>query len=321
MSEADYLDQVATGLGFRHYPKQGPWGKKSGSVIGTRDGYVVVIGFTRVKRQDKLVILVRFKSANDPATIKAALEQNPALGEKKQGSLAAVGKDFIRSEWVYRFSKPKIESVVKRVNDLCQSLKPLAPGLDARCEKCASSVSDLTLWNGMPSYICPGCQERVRQELNQEAANYEMQDPNYVNGIAFGVGAALAGGVAWGIIAYGVHLIFLWGAILIGYLVAWAMIKGTGKVTLLVQILVPTLTVASVLFGDAIFFALTVMKANNVPFSLALKAVLTHLWQIETVGGNVLSPVFGLVGAGYALYRARKPKFQAAFEQLGTSGA
>lgn len=323
MNESAYLNQVASGLNFRHYVRQGPWGKKSGSVIGERDGYVTIIGFTRAKREEKLVILVRFKTTNDPATIKTMLAQNPALATKKRGTLAAVGKDFLRWDWVYRFAKPNAQDVVQRANELREALKPLAPGFDARCEKCGStSTTGLTLWNGMPSYICPGCQQRVRQELNQEASTYEMKDPNYVNGMAFGVGAALAGGVAWGLVAYGLHYIFLYGAILIGYFVAWAMLKGTGKVTLSAQILIPTLTVASVLFGDALFFTLTVMKANDVPFSLRLLArIITHLWQIETAGGNVLSVVFALVGAGYALYRARKPKFQAAFEPLSLSGA
>jgi hypothetical protein len=99
------------------------------------------------------------------------------------------------------------------------------------------------------------------------------------------------------------------------------MLKGTGKVTLLVQILVPTLTVASVLFGDSLFFTLSVMKEKGIPFSwFLLKVILTNLWQIETEAGNVLSMVFALVGAGFALYRARKPKFQAAFEPLGLPG-
>ena len=46
MNENEYLQQVAALAGLRHYPQQGPWNKKSGSAVGTRDGYVTAIGFS-----------------------------------------------------------------------------------------------------------------------------------------------------------------------------------------------------------------------------------------------------------------------------------
>jgi hypothetical protein len=172
--------------------------------------------------------------------------------------------------------------------------------------------------NGIPKYICAGCQEEVHHELDQAAMAYEAIEPNYPNGLVLGIGAALLGGIAWGVVAYAINRIFLYGAILIGYFVAAGVIKGTKKVTPFGQVIVPILTVASVLFGDAIFYALVVMKQENVPFSgKLLKAILVNLYEIESKGSGILSLVFALVGAGYALYAARKPKFKAAFEPLG----
>jgi hypothetical protein len=52
-----------------------------------------------------------------------------------------------------------------------------------------------------------------------------------------------------------------------------------------------------------------------------LNAIVVHLWDIESKGNGVLSLIFGLVGAGYALYSARKPKFQAVFQPLGAPNA
>jgi hypothetical protein len=64
------------------------------------------------------------------------------------------------------------------------------------------------------------------------------------------------------------------------------------------------------------------MKSEKVAFSgKLLEAILAHLWEIEMKGSGVLSLIFALVGAGYALYAARKPKFKAAFEPLGAPGA
>jgi hypothetical protein len=81
-------------------------------------------------------------------------------------------------------------------------------------------------------------------------------------------------------------------------------------------------TVASVLFGDAIFYTLMVMKHQHVPFSgKLLNVVVVHLWQIESQGSGVLSLVLALIGAGYALCSARKPKVQAVFQPLGAPNA
>jgi len=323
MNERDYLQQVASLTGLQYFPRQGPWSRKHGSALGARDGYVTAIGFNRSGNASNVVILLRFKKVAEPESLKAALKESPALAGKKPGKLAAVGSDFLRWEWKYSFTKPKAAEVAKLADTLREALKPLALAFDGRCEHCASSsTSSLTLMNGMPGYFCSGCQQKVHQELDRAAMDYEALEANYPNGLALGIGAALLGGVAWGVVAYAINYIFLYGAILIGYLVAKGVIKGTRKVTLFGQILIPVLTIASVLFGDAIFYTLVVMKSERLAFSgQLLQAIMVHLWEIEMKGNGVLSLIFALVGAGYALYAARKPKFKAAFEPLGAPGA
>jgi hypothetical protein len=319
MNEIEYLQQVANLAGLRHYPQQGPWGKKSGSAVGTRDSYVTAIGFSQKGKAAVLMILLRFKKAEQSEQVKSALK-SAAI---KKGKLGEIGSNFVRWEWTYAFAKPKAEEVAKLVEDLRGAIKPVTMPFDGRCEQCASSsTNSLTLLNGMPMFICPTCQEKVRHELNQAAVNYEAITPNYPNGLVLGLGAAVAGGLAWGLVAYGLNRIFLYGAILIGYLVAAAVLKGTGKVTRFGQIVIPILTVASVLLGDAIFYTLIVMKHQHVPFTgKLLNTIVVHLWEIESKGSGVLSLMFGLVGAGYALYSARKPKFQAVFQPLGAPNA
>jgi hypothetical protein len=319
MNENDYLQQVATQAGLQHYPLQGPWARKSGSAMGTRDGYVTVIGFRRDRQGANVVILLRFKNMEQPEQVKSALK----TAAIKKGKLAAVGNNFLRWEWKYSFRKPKAEEVAKLAEDLRTAIKTVTMGFDGRCEQCTStSTPSLTLMNGLPTFICAGCQEKVRHELNQAAVNYEAITPNYPNGLVLGIGAAVLGGLAWGLVAYAINYIFLYGAILIGYFVAGGVLKGTGKVTRFGQIIIPILTVASVLFGDAIFYTLIVMKHQHVAFSgKLLNAVVVHLWDIESKGNGVLSLLFGLVGAGYAVYSARKPKFQAVFQPLGAPNA
>jgi len=319
MNENDYLQRLAPLTGLQHYPKQGPWARKSGSAIGSRDGYVITIGTIRERQGMKIAILLRFKKMEQTQAVKSALK---SAGIKK-GKLGAVGNDFVRWEWKYSFAKPKPEEVAKLAEDLRTALKTVATAFDGRCEHCASaSTPSLTLMNGLPTFICAGCQETVRQELNMAAANYDAITPNYPNGLVLGIGAAVVGGLAWGLVAYAINYIFLYGAILIGYLVAAGVLKGTGKVTRFGQIIIPVLTVASVLLGDAICFTLIVMKHEHVSFSSKLlNAIIVHLWEIESKGNGVATLIFALVGAGYAVYSARKPKFQAVFQPLGAPNA
>jgi hypothetical protein len=323
VNEIEYLTQIASLTGLRHYPKQGPWAKKSGCAIGTRDGYVTAIGIDRSGREVKLAILLRFKKSEAPGALNAAVTQHPAVAQRKQGTFAAVGPDFLRWQWKYSFTKPKPEDVAGLTDALRDALKQNTQGFDGKCEKCHSvSTPDLTLQNGVPMYICSSCQQQTQIAQDQAARDYEAITPNYPNGILLGIAAALLGGVAWGLVAYGLNRIFLWGAILIGYAIAWGVVKGTKKVTLFGQVIIPILTLASVILGDTLFFVLTVMKVRSVPFSQQLfLGVLTHLWGIEVETNGIFSSIFALVGAVAALYQARKPKFRAAFEKLAAPTA
>jgi hypothetical protein len=321
MDENKYLQQVATLTGSQYHPQQGPWGRKSGSVVGTRDGYITVIGFSRNRSGSAVAILVRFKKQQQAYSIKAALKG--ASLPKRKGHLVEVGVDFLRWDWNYLAIKPKTEEVAKVADALRDAIRPLAPGFDGRCQECGSaSMSSMTLVNGVPALICAGCQERMRQDVDKAGVDYEAIVPNYPNGLVLGIGAALAGGIAWGVIAYGINRIFLYGAIAIGYFVAWAVLKGTGRVTRLGQVVIPILTVASVLFGDAIFWTLRLMKYRGVPFSgELLNSVIVRLWALETHSSNFTTIIFALIGAGYAIYAARKPKFKVVFQPLGVPNA
>jgi len=321
LNNKEYLVQLSTMTGLTHYPGQGPWGGKTGSLIGAKDGYLAAVGIATVQNKAALILLLRFQKSEQPQALKAAVEQNAAL--KKWGKLGEVGPDFLRWEWKYSFSKPKLEEVAQLLGTLVESLKGAVSPFANRCENCqSSSAPELMLMNGLPVYFCSACREKVCQEQDQVALQYEALEPNYPNGILLGAGAALAGALAWGGVAYAIHRIFLYGAIGIGYLVALGVIRGTGKVTRLGQVLTPVLTLASILFGDAIYFTLSVMKQENIPFSEhLLKGVVLHLWEIEQQSGGALSLLFALAGAAYALYAARKPKFSVQFEPLTTTGS
>src|SRR5215475_3899696 len=196
MNENKYLQQLATLTGSQYYPKQGPWARKSGSVVGTRDGYITVIGFNRNRQGTAVAVLVRFKKQLQADAVKAALKG--ASLPKGKGRLVEVGADFLRWEWTYLFIKPKAEKVAQLADALRDAVRPLAQSFDGRCQECGSTaMSSLMLVNSVPSFVCSGCQERMRRDIAQAGVDYDAIVPNYPNGLVLGVGAALAGGIAW----------------------------------------------------------------------------------------------------------------------------
>jgi len=323
VNDSEYTKQIAERAGLQYYPGKGPWGRKSGCAIGVRDGYVTTIGVSHVGNQRFVAILLHFKKTQHPEMLKGAVTGFPGVAQRKQGKFAESGPDFLRWSWAYSLSKPKPEEVAGLADALREALKQNTEGFDGKCAKCGStSTPGLTLQNGMPTYICASCQQQAQSELDQAAINYAAMTPNYPNGLVLGILAAALGGVAWGFVAYWLDRIFLWGAILIGFGVAWAVVKGTKKVNLFVQVVIPILTVASVVFGDALFFTLKVMKMEGVPFTQKLFGlVIANLWDIEVKSSGVFSAIFALAGAVAAVYKARRPKFKVMFEPLGSGGA
>jgi uncharacterized membrane protein YeaQ/YmgE (transglycosylase-associated protein family) len=85
------------------------------------------------------------------------------------------------------------------------------------------------------------------------------------------------------------------------------------------RILVALLTVASVLFGDVIFYALVASKVTGQPISAGLiLEIINNFWEIESESqGGIASILFALIGAGVYLYSVRKPKFTVQYEPLG----
>ncbi len=313
----DYMSELAQSLGLPHYAKQGPYGRKEGAVIGVRDGYLVAVGPSRAAAGgESVAIMTRFGTVSDPKAVETTVKAIPG---KPHSAQVQAGADFAMLVLPYSISKPKAAEVAGMLKSMLEALKGVTRPLDPRCEKCGStSAREIVLQNGAPAYFCEGCQHRLQQELDAAAMEYENLPSNFPMGVLYGVVSALIGSLAWGGVAYLSNRVFLYGAILIGYLVGWAVIKGMGKISRAGQVLVFLLTAASVLLGDAFFFSLVAAKQVGVGWGLnVVLAVLAHFWEIETQKSGIISMIFALVGAGYALYRVRKPKFKVKFERFG----
>lgn len=317
----EFMAQLVQLTGLQHYPGQGPFGLKDGAVIGERNGYLIAIG-PRKENKHRIGMMIRFQNLDHPDVLKAAMSQDQAvqtaMGEgifKAKMSDVQFGNDFVVCDWGST-RRPKAENVAALASAFTDVIRQVAPKFDGRCETCRGSQAEMLLADGVPSYYCAGCQEKVQQELNAAATAYDALPTTFVKGTIYGVAAALAGSIAWGVVAYLANRIFALGAIGIGALVGIAVSKGMGKVNLGGKVLTVILTLASVLFGDAIFYTLSVMKEQSVPFSMdLLLAVMTAMPELEAE--DPISLVFALIGAGYILFTMRKPRFQVRFERLG----
>lgn len=322
----DYLQELSASTGLPAYKKKGPF-TQLGSVIGTRNGYLSAMGPANENNQNSVNFFVRFKNGSDKTAIIQALSTSEtflqALEEKKwkkslEQSLI-VGDDYLQFDWKFSLRRPAAEKVAAVHTAIIEAIRNVAAPAEARCDLCdKTSVSKPSLYNGIPGYYCGSCQSQAQTDQNAAAAEYAARETNLARGLMFGILAAVVGAIAWGGVAYAINYIFLYGAVLIGFLIAKAVFYGIGKINTVGQIAVFVLTVASVFFGDAIFYTLSIMKSEGIPFSTELLGnVVTHMVEIETSDSQgFFTTLFALVGAGIVVYSNRKPKFVATFEEL-----
>ena len=314
MNNREWLSQLSELTGLPHYEENRIFGDKSGALIGISDGYIVALGLGKENRgQAAVKMLLRYAKAPDPQRIKQALD--PAKGKFKLVTDETTAS-LVRA---YSFGKPDAASVADQLRELLAALRTSAVAISGKCEECGRAEPQIMLLNDVPTHYCSSCQVQLNQRLDAAAIEYENLETNGPLGLLYGAGAALLGGIAWGVVAYLLHRIFLWGAILIGVFVGKAVVTGIGKVTWWARIMIGLLTAASVAFGDTIFYTLTVMSRDQVALVAALKVILANFWKLETdPEGGIVSLVFALIGAGFVMYRTRKPAFKARFIALGT---
>lgn len=320
-----WMTELAALTGLTHYPKQGPFVQKEGALIGDRDGYLLAIGPAKTERQSSINLMLRFPEMQQPEgfrpLVDQSLESAPTFPDSERKAIKKMqhGADFFLWQWNYSFGKPKTDQVAALATALVDAAKQVAPKFAGKCEICKSnSASEILLRNAVPGYYCSGCQEKLRAEGAAADQAYEELPTNLPKGLLFGALAALLGGVAWGLVAYASNTIFLYGAILIGLMVCWAVFKGIGKINLAGKISAFVFTVASVVFGDAIFYTLAIARNEQLPVSMdLLKQVLASLPEIETSSDGLSSIAFALIGAGIVIYQKRKPKFTPEFQRLG----
>jgi hypothetical protein len=313
--------------------KGGPFGAPS--VVGRMDGFPVAAGWTRNQRQNAVSYLIRFKprslrmEASAIATkIAESTEFLAAAGKKKlspaERKLIRCGDDYLTLDIPFAFSAPSAETVAATLKVLLGIVKENASPLGTVCESCNATSADLYCVDGNPVSICSACREREGEEGRRRTDEYAAKAANPLMGTIAGVAACLIAAALWGGIAYGMERIFLMGAILIGFAIAWCVNRGMGKVNTYGRVLAIGLTLAAVIIGDYLFILLTTAREWGESVSAEMAGAVTQQFAaIEFSSGSSgwMSLFFAVIGAGYVLWTNRPPSLVRRMVPVTPSGA
>jgi len=309
----------ARAWGLSHYPQRG-WMYRNEQVTGMRNGSLISVNWGGNKNA-ALIVRVRFPEAADLEAIRRALIADPSLdqlpgkgkgrskavleiGPEEKVRIGAIPEFSLRDGsliWyrVHAWSAPKTDQISGWIDLLIAALRRAVPAFDGRCEKChTTQVRQFVFVDQVPRLLCGTCQERLRAEGQMAEQQYDMMDARHLNGALIGLVAAVVGAGAWALIAGLTGRILAAVGIGIGALVAVGYRKGAGRVDLAGQLIGGALTVGSVVLGQILFYASSVMQVRpEVGFSIeAGWIVYQRLWAKDP-GTEIMALVFGLVGA------------------------
>ena len=338
----DLWSEWAQSWGLTHRRQTG-WLERNESVAGERKGFLIQVGWA-AEQKGTVVAFIRFPRATDVERIRQALIDDASLdtlpskgaarrktkieaNPKKTIYIGAVPEFTLTDsslKWrrTFAWRLPKAAQLEGWVDALVAAVARVSPPFDGRCESCGGAgVRSHVLVDGLPTYLCGTCQQRLRSEGDMAERTYDMIEVNYVNGAALAMAGAVVGAVAWAALGALTHRIFAAAAIGIGALVAFAYRRGAGRVDLGGRVIAAFLTLASVVMGEVALFAWWVGMSNP-EVGVRIEAgwfVYARTWA-ERPGDEIITLIFGLVGAWVASKALSRPKLGAKIESADPGG-
>jgi hypothetical protein len=301
---------LATLLSVETMAKNGPFGVPCAT--GALDGFPIAAAWITKDRSSRVGIVVRFRrgSLSIPAeTVRGSIESSEAILAAMRRKKLSVFPDGISFTWPYSFRAPKPENVAAVVRALVAIAASAAKPVGNLCEKCDRQSGELYSIDGALLNICSGCREQAGEEDRVKIQAYELRESRSLAGVLAGVAAAAVMAVAWGLVAYTLNRIFLFGAAAIGVAIAWAVNRASGKVTSFGRGITVVLTIGAVVAGDFLFVLLSAAKQFNRPIDASLLAGVARVFiEIEFFQSSGWMSLFvALIGAAYILFVNRPP--------------
>jgi len=329
---ASYLTELSLRAGLQCFPKLPTFKtdtqSSKGTGLGMRGGFPVAVGLVSVGNTSSVAAMVCFRKQGDVLQLEAALKDLPDFKGFAVRRTIKVQNDQVVFSWPYTLKKPSSESVVALLDGVIAVIKQFVPAHDGKCDDCQSAtVSSVTLVNNIPGFHCAGCQARLSEAKEREAAEYASRSAQYPQGILFGAGAAAAFAVAWAVLLNWIEFgsntwypkLHIAVSVLASMFVAWAFFKGAGKVNRTGQLLAIVLTLVGKFGGDAIFYARVLADQWHIAFnSHVVGFAITHFWALKLTFYGGWSIVLLLSDLGFAaaipwMPWGKIPKFQPTF--------
>jgi hypothetical protein len=337
----DQWQDWARDWGLAHYPERG-WLRRTEHILGERKGLLIRVGWG-TDRNATLIVGIRFPKSVDLDRLRQALADDPSLdvlpgkgaarrkmavesGAKKKIHLGHP-TEFTLTEgsltwWrIFPWSSPKPARVQAWVDALVDAVARATPVYDGHCETCATGTARrYVLLDGMPAMICSSCQQRLRSEGDMAEQSYDMLEAHHASGTTLGLVAAIVGGAGWAVVGALTGRMFVMAAIGIGALVAWAYRRGAGRVDQAGRVIAVGLTLASVTLGEILLYSWWVAKSSPaIGFDLRAGWLVYLMSWTKNPGENLVTMLFGLVGAWVANKALQRPKLRTTIEEAGAS--
>ncbi len=170
------------------------------------------------------------------------------------------------------------------------------------------------LVNSVPGFLTDKEIAELREHGESLERAYSLHDPNYPLALLFGLAAMVGGALIWATIAAFLKRQVWIVAIGAGALIGVATLRGAGKGTPLLKLLIFALTLGSVVLGEVLSVAFLLVRETDAPFDLIAAA---HIY-FDNLRGFMDDFLFavggGLIGGFWAMRFASKPHLQPSIE-------
>ena len=304
------LNQIAATLGLGHRTS-------GGTFYGELDGFPAQLSLLQKGNYKHLLATLRFNADGRAEDVARAFSDSPdlaAAGLKKK--LVTTDADSVAITILPRAfgGLPAPEVIEGRVRAALEVLKRAVPDNRKVCRECGAVGAEPAVLRGTVDRVCGGCAERLEQEALEIQKAYAARPLNLPLGLAASVIAGAAGAALYGGVMIATNSMYWVLAVLTGIAVGWAAVKGSGKAGTVVQAMAGLITVASVLAGLLVFIGYVANRraaadGNSIDWILFVRQSPRLLW----VSGRdtVFSLAGGLLGALYAIRKAKPPSFTA----------
>jgi hypothetical protein len=131
------------------------------------------------------------------------------------------------------------------------------------------------------------------------------QRGSFPRGVLYGIGAALAVSLLWGLLAYQAQNILI--ALLSGYAIALAVRMGSRRPSPWVALVASLLAIAALLLGEIFYFSFSAMRELGAPLSWNLvSGIARDIAALELLDSNLFAALLAVLsGAALGLYSGR----------------